>query len=139
MHSIRIDDELYDKISLYCKENNLKINVFCNDILKKKLFDEMYGDAPFMAEAVMIKSDTPNSSGRVIPKEVLEKAVEEFKENVKEPKDKKIGELTHPVNEAKWEELGVTKEMQDEIKDNIRNMTKSPYEPLVKKPSKRRL
>ena len=80
-HSVKIEDELYDKLSLYCNENGLKINVFCNSVLKEKLMLEMYGDAPFLVEATPIKADTTDANGRVYPKEVLEKAVEEFNKN----------------------------------------------------------
>jgi hypothetical protein len=47
-HSIQIDDnELYRNISEYCKLNNLKINKFVTELLKKQFAIEMYGDIPF--------------------------------------------------------------------------------------------
>ena len=46
-HSISIDDKLYEEISEYCKLNSLKINAFCNKLLKNGLNTEKYGDIPF--------------------------------------------------------------------------------------------
>ena len=47
-HNISItDDNLYNQISKYCKENGLKLNVFCTNLLKSSFRTEQYGDIPF--------------------------------------------------------------------------------------------
>ena len=47
-HSIRIEDSIYEKLSLFCKENGIKINEFCNRAIRDTLSLKMYGDAPFL-------------------------------------------------------------------------------------------
>lgn len=49
-------------------------------------------------ESVLVKADEPDKNGIVYTKEALEKAVEQYKENVTIGKDGSIclGELTHP-------------------------------------------
>lgn len=46
--TIDIDKKLHNEIKEYCNLNNLKISEFVNDILKKALLNEKYGDAPFL-------------------------------------------------------------------------------------------
>jgi hypothetical protein len=42
-----IETKLHNEIKEYCKLNNLKINVFINELLKKAFMREKYGEAPF--------------------------------------------------------------------------------------------
>lgn len=107
MHTVKIEDNLYEKILAYCKENGLKIHSFCNDILAKALNDEMYGDAPFMATTFV--TDVPDTNGRIYPKEVMKKAVEEFNEK----------QQNSPENKPDFDKI--TKEIQyrpQKIKNN---------------------
>lgn len=46
-HSILINGDLYEDISSYCKTNGLKINAFCEKMLKQLFMTEKYGDIPF--------------------------------------------------------------------------------------------
>ena len=47
-HTITItDSELYNSIAEYCKLNDLKINQFICEMLKKQFTIEQYGDIPF--------------------------------------------------------------------------------------------
>lgn len=46
-HSVKIEDKTYEKLSLYCKDNGVKISDFCNLAIKDALMMKMYGDAPF--------------------------------------------------------------------------------------------
>jgi hypothetical protein len=46
-HSVKIEDKTYEKLSLYCKDNGVKISDFCNRAIKDALMMKMYGDAPF--------------------------------------------------------------------------------------------
>lgn len=46
-HTITIDDSLYNDISEYCKINGLKINAYCNSLLKREHNMSKFGDIPF--------------------------------------------------------------------------------------------
>jgi len=46
-HTITIDDTLYNNISEYCKLNGLKINTYCNSLLKNGHNMAKFGDIPF--------------------------------------------------------------------------------------------
>ena len=83
MHSIRIEDALYEKVSNYCKENNIRINVFCSDAIRQYLTDEMYGDAPFMSKSD-VKTGETDIYDNTSSIEVVEKAGEEINKSVLE-------------------------------------------------------
>jgi len=80
MHSVKIEDALYDKLASYCKENGKKIPSFCNDAIRKALNQEMYGDAPFIIKAPF-KTDEANENGTMYSQDVIEKAISQFNEN----------------------------------------------------------
>jgi hypothetical protein len=42
-----IETKLHNEIKEYCKLNNLKVNIFINELLKKAFMREKYGEAPF--------------------------------------------------------------------------------------------
>lgn len=42
-----IETKLHNEIKEYCKLNNLKTNIFINELLKKAFMREKYGEAPF--------------------------------------------------------------------------------------------
>ena len=44
---ISISEKLYNNIKEYCKLNNLKINVFINELLSKSFIIEKHGESPF--------------------------------------------------------------------------------------------
>lgn len=46
-HYITIEDDLYEDIVNYCKLNNLKINSYCCNLLRKEHNMSKYGDIPF--------------------------------------------------------------------------------------------
>ena len=46
MHTVNIEDKLYEEIREYCRLNKLTISVFVNDLLKKNFMVEKYDDAP---------------------------------------------------------------------------------------------
>lgn len=46
-HSVSIDEQLYQEIKDYCELNDLKINHFVEEILRKQFLIEKYGDTPF--------------------------------------------------------------------------------------------
>lgn len=62
-HSIQIDDnDLYRKISDYCKINGLKISKFVTEMLHKQFMIEQYGDTPFATYETTIIKNNPVSS-----------------------------------------------------------------------------
>lgn len=121
MHTVKIEDNLYEKILAYCKENGLKIHSFCNDILTKALNDEMYGDVPFLVTIPFV-TDVPDTNGRIYPKEVMEKAVEEFNEK----------QQNSPENKPDFDKITEVKHKTEEKTDNF-------TQPETIKPKKRRL
>lgn len=47
-HSIRIEDEeLYNELISYCRENGMRIGKFCESLLREGLSMEKYGDIPY--------------------------------------------------------------------------------------------
>ena len=42
-----LDTKLHNEIKEYCKLNDLKVNSFINELLKKAFMREKYGEAPF--------------------------------------------------------------------------------------------
>ena len=61
--NIQIDDnDLYRKISDYCKINDLKISKFVAEMLRKQFMIEQYGDTPFTTYETTIINNNPVSS-----------------------------------------------------------------------------
>ena len=93
--NVQIDDEnLYRKISDYCKINNLKISKFITEMLRKQFMIEQYGDTPFTTYKTTIINNSPVSSLTVdvtIEKSYNDKSIEIVK-NVKTN-----GGITHPT------------------------------------------
>jgi hypothetical protein len=56
------DDNLYRKITDYCKINNLKISKFITEMLRKQFMIEQYGDTPFTTYETTILNNNPVSS-----------------------------------------------------------------------------
>ena len=46
-HSISISDRLYSDIKEYCQLNDLKINVFVEELIRKSFNVEKFGETPF--------------------------------------------------------------------------------------------
>lgn len=65
MHSISINDKLYNDIKDYCKLNKIKVTNFCNELLEKSFNNLKYGDIPFgvveqfKGNAVPVQYDVP--------------------------------------------------------------------------------
>jgi len=124
-HSITIsDDNLYNQISKYCKENGLKLNIFCTNLLKSAFRTEQYGDIPFGE----IKRNQKNNE---IPLEILNH-VQKRVENIKN-ETKVIVESVEPnIIVRKEEKKDEYQEINDIQKDKENNN-------IEKKPKKRRL
>lgn len=61
--NIQIDDnDLYRKISDYCKINDLKISKFVTEMLQKQFMIEQYGDTPFTTYETTVINNNPVSS-----------------------------------------------------------------------------
>lgn len=78
--SVKIEAELYKEILEYCKVNGLKINKFCNDLLREKFMIEKYGDVPFG-----IFDD--NKVSELKPEPKIEEVKIEQPVKIEEPKD----------------------------------------------------
>ena len=89
--NIQIDDnDLYRKISDYCKINSLKISKFVTEMLRKQFMIEQYGDTPFTTYETTIINNSPVSSLTVdftIEKPNEDESIEIVKTN---------GGITHP-------------------------------------------
>lgn len=46
-HNISISERLYNNIKEYCKLNELKLNVFVEELIQKSFNVEKFGDTPF--------------------------------------------------------------------------------------------
>lgn len=120
MPSVKINDALYERLTAFCKANNIKIMDFCNEAVESHLMDEMYGDAPFMATTFV--TDVPDTNGRIYPKEVMEKAVKEFNEK----------QQISPENKPDFDKIPKVEHKTEEKIDNF-------TQPETIKPKKRRL
>ena len=92
--NIQIDDnDLYRKISDYCKINGLKISKFVTEMLRKQFMIEQYGDTPFTTYETTIINNNPVSSLTV--NFTIEKSNED--ESIEIVKNVKTnGGITHP-------------------------------------------
>lgn len=92
--NIQIDDnDLYRKISDYCKINGLKISKFVTEMLRKQFMVEQYGDTPFTTYETTIINNNPVSSLTV--NFTIEKSNED--ESIEIVKNVKTnGGITHP-------------------------------------------
>lgn len=92
--NIQIDDnDLYRKISDYCKINGLKISKFVTEMLRKQFMIEQYGDTPFTTYETTIINNSPVSSLTVDV--TIEKPNED--ESVEIVKNDKTNDgITHP-------------------------------------------
>lgn len=92
--NIQIDDnDLYRKISDYCKINDLKISKFVTEMLRRQFMIEQYGDTPFTTYETTVINNNPVSSLTVDV--TIEKSdKDELVEIVKTVKTN--GGITHP-------------------------------------------
>lgn len=92
--NIQIDDnDLYRKISDYCKINDLKISKFVTEMLRKQFMIEQYGDTPFTTYETTIINNSPVSS-LTIDATIEKPNEDETIEIVKNVKTN--GGITHP-------------------------------------------
>ena len=124
-HNISItDDNLYNQISKYCKENGLKLNVFCTNLLKSSFRTEQYGDIPFGK----IKDSQEKND---IPIEILNH-VQKRVDNIKN----ETNVIVNPVEQNIMAQKEEKKEEHQEISDTQKNKDNDNQDI---KPKKRRL
>lgn len=124
-HSITIsDDNLYNQISNYCKENSLKLNIFCTNLLKSSFKNEQYGDIPFGK----IKE---NQEKNEIPLEILNH-VQKRVENIKN----ETNVIVKPIEQNIMVQKEEKKEEHQKINDTQKNKDNDNQDI---KPKKRRL
>lgn len=62
---------------------------------KKKLQEQRENDGRFLMRGILQKADVLNQNGRIYPREVLEKEVENYQKFIRE--NRALGELDHPA------------------------------------------
>lgn len=82
---MEIDKKLYGDIKEYCKLNNLKVNTFINNLLRRAFNIEKYGEAPF---SPLIE----NSISNISDNKVAEKKIETEENSVDITTNKVVGE-----------------------------------------------
>ena len=89
--NIEIKDKLYKDIESYCALNELNLNDYVNDLLKKSFMIDKYGERPFNGP-VPYEPPLPSNENTIKPTEVeIEiKKNEETKEYVVETKETTI-------------------------------------------------
>lgn len=114
---ISISEQLYNDIKEYCKLNNLKINVFINELLSKSFIIEKHGESPFdkfkteyntLNKVATFKNEYMGNFTNIsesIPKVIDEKLeddnVEEFIEKKSEENTQKVFEEEEKKDEPK--------------------------------------
>ena len=148
--NIQIDDnDLYRKISDYCKINDLKISKFVTEMLRKQFMIEQYGDTPFTTYETTIINNNPVSSLTVDV--TIEKPNED--ESVEIVKNVKTNDgVTHPS--VVWTPYTIEdkttlitngngnlskKYIKTRVPSDFYDEIKTESEPKAQKPKKRRL
>lgn len=117
-HMIQVKNTLYNDIKEYCDLNNLKVNIFINELIEKSFLIEKYGSSPFNNFREKI-NDTVE-----IPEPIQEVIDNHFWEMLDEEK---------PQEEV----IPVPEELKKNFEENI---TKTIIQPKIEnKPKRRRL
>lgn len=85
-HNISISERLYNNIKEYCKLNELKLNVFVEELIQKSFNVEKFGDAPFAKQE---KPESPPKKEPVIVNEYV-KELETIQKEKTEPVVKRV-------------------------------------------------
>lgn len=80
-HNISISERLYNDIKEYCKLNELKLNVFVEELIQKSFNVEKFGDTPFAKQE---KPESPPKKEPVIVNEYV-KELETIRKEKAEP------------------------------------------------------
>ena len=87
-HNISISERLYNDIKEYCKLNELKLNVFVEELIQKSFNVEKFGDTPFAKQE---KPESPPKKESVIVNEYV-KELETIQKEKAEPVVEQIKE-----------------------------------------------
>ena len=117
-HSISIDGKLYSNLKEYCELNNLKLNTYVEELIRKQFTIEKFGASPFDK---MVDPEPQHQEKKVID-EFYDKAISGMKE---------AEETTAAIVEA----VGGPEKMADAITDLIFDEKKE--EKPVEKPKKK--
>jgi len=74
--NVKIKEDVFKKISDYCKSNNLKISDFCSEKLEKAILIEQYGETPF---GIMIDYNQHIEKNKIEPANDAETGKNEIK------------------------------------------------------------
>jgi len=123
-HSITIsDDNLYNQISNYCKENGLKLNIFCTNLLKSAFRTEQYGNIPF---GEIKRKEEQND----IPLEILNH-IQKRVENIQNEKNMIVETVEQNI-------MAQEKEKNDILQNDVNDLKEQENNQEIK-PKKRRL
>lgn len=134
-HSISISDRLYSDIKEYCHLNDLKVNLFVEELIRKSFNVEKFGEKPF-SKTEDIKQDTVVEPRPIVDEYVKEIESVKFSEKMIEgmkSAEKQMAEIV--------EETPNIQEIQDAV-DNIVFEKKPAIEekPVTEeKPKKRKI
>ena len=119
-HNISISERLYNDIKEYCKLNELKLNVFVEELIQKSFNVEKFGDTPFAKQE---KPEPTSKKEAVIVNEYV-KELETFQKEKAEPVVEQVKEpepIVEPEPIKKEPEKVVeTPKMQEKPKRKIR-------------------
>ena len=125
-HSVSISDRLYSELKEYCQLNDLKLNIFVEDLIRSAFNVERYGETPFSLN----KDETPSPKKEILPpaedyRKVLETA-------------KKLDKIIDGIKEGEEEMAAIvesTTNIEDvrEAVDNLVFENKTVEEPKKKR------
>lgn len=134
-HTIQItDDKLYNDIVEFCKINNKKINLFCQELLRIQFLIEKYGDTPFgkVIHEVTLPPVIPKDKIKLI-QPTIDKLVDDYTKNIN---NKIIEDITK-------NDISSTLSKKDDNNENFINdeeiLKKNTIEIKVEEPKKKNI
>ena len=103
---VKINSSLYSEIKEYCSLNNLKINAFVNEMIKKQFSIEKFGDEPFFnynkESHVAVDTAAEEESKTIVT--VIDTKTEEIVEQKEVKSEQEVEEITEKYQEPVVEE-----------------------------------
>lgn len=80
-HNISIDGKLWSDIKSFCDTNGLKLNVYCEKLLREAFLSAKFGDIPFgvIGSNTGSQNSPENEPKFEIPAEIMERATKRIK------------------------------------------------------------
>ena len=99
-HNVSISAKLYKEIKDYCTLNELKVNVFVEELLRKAFNVEKFGDAPFIKFREGESGQESGQSVQIPPKQpqITDEYVKMIDSKKHEMPDEPINELNDEPN-----------------------------------------